>query len=111
MHCATPRCRVEEFRRDRQVERGKPEDQMSATHDVAENAANGPRTIGNLPEWDLTDLYPGRDSPELNRDLSELATAAAAFRTHYQGRVDKLSGGELGAAVAEYERLQELAGR
>ena len=84
---------------------------MSTTHDVAENAAGGPPTIGNLPEWDLADLYPGRDSPELTRDLSDLAAAAAAFRARYQGRVGNLSGGELGESVAEYERLQELAGR
>jgi len=84
---------------------------MSATHDVAENAGSGPRNIGDLPEWDLADLYPGRDSPELSRDLSDLAAAAAAFRGRYQGRVGELSGGELGHSVAEYERLQELAGR
>jgi oligoendopeptidase F len=67
--------------------------------------------LGALPEWDLADLYPGRDSPELARDLDDLATAAAAFRARYQGRLGALPGAELGAAVAEYERLQELAGR
>ena len=25
--------------------------------------------LGTLPEWDLRDLYPGRDSAELKRDL------------------------------------------
>ena len=84
---------------------------MSATHDVAETAANGPTNIGDLPEWDLADLYPGRDSPELTRDLSGLAATAAAFRARYQGRLGELPGAGLGAAVAEYERLQELAGR
>ena len=64
-----------------------------------------------LPEWDLTDLYPGRDSPQLSRDLAALAADAAAFRDRYQGRLGELSGAALGAAVAEYEKLQEVAGR
>jgi oligoendopeptidase F len=67
--------------------------------------------LGPLPEWDLSDLYPGRDSPELARDLSQLAADAAAFRTKYEGRLAGLSGAELGEAVATYERLQEIAGR
>jgi len=67
--------------------------------------------LGPLPEWDLSDLYPGRDSPELARDLSQLAADAAAFRTKYEGRLAELSGAELGEAVATYERLQEIAGR
>src|SRR5712692_2753253 len=68
-------------------------------------------SLGPLPEWDLADLYPGRDSPELARDLAALAEDAAAFRARYQGRLGELSGTELGAAVAQYERLQETAGR
>ena len=27
--------------------------------------------LGTLPEWQLTDLYPGPDSPELARDIDE----------------------------------------
>jgi oligoendopeptidase F len=64
-----------------------------------------------LPEWDLSDLYPGPDSDALNRDLTELADAAETFRASYQGRLSDLSGAELGAAVETYERLQEKIGR
>ncbi len=67
--------------------------------------------IGALPEWDLGDLYPGRDSPELSRDLSRLAEDADKFSRRYQGRLADLPGAELGAAIAEYERLHELSGR
>ncbi|HEV8679603.1 MAG TPA: M3 family oligoendopeptidase [Stellaceae bacterium] len=80
---------------------------MSITSDKSGAAAEP----AALPEWDLGDLYPGRDSPELATDLDDLAAGAAAFRAHYQGRLGDLSGTALGAAVAEYERLQELAGR
>jgi oligoendopeptidase F len=64
-----------------------------------------------LPEWDLSDLYPGRDSPELARDLAQLAADAASFRARYEGRLAALSGAELAEAVAAYERMQEISGR
>src|ERR1700738_2287911 len=67
--------------------------------------------LGDLPEWDLSDLYPGRDSAALTRDLTSLAADAEAFRKRYQGRLADLSGTELGAAVAAYEHLQEESGR
>src|SRR5260221_1821815 len=67
--------------------------------------------LGLLPEWDLSDLYPGRDSPELAQDLATLASDAAAFRAKYEGLLAGLSGAELGEAVAGYERMQEISGR
>jgi len=73
---------------------------------IASDAAVGP-----LPEWDLSDLYPGCDSPELQRDLAELAPKATAFRERCAGRLAGLSGAELGAAIAEYEKFQEIIGR
>ena len=65
----------------------------------------------DLPEWDLSDLYPGRDSEALARDLTRLADDAEAFRERYQGRLADLSGAALGAAIETYERLQEQSGR
>jgi oligoendopeptidase F len=67
--------------------------------------------LGELPRWDLSDLYPGRDSEALTRDLARLAEDAEAFRERYQGRLAELSGAALGAAVETYERLQEAGGR
>src|SRR3984957_13207478 len=67
--------------------------------------------LGGLPEWDLSDLYPGRDSEALTRDLTTLAEEAETFRERYEGRLNTLSGAELGAAVEAYERLQEKIGR
>jgi oligoendopeptidase F len=66
--------------------------------------------LGRLPEWDLSDLYPGRDSAELKRDL-ELEKEFESFRQRYEGKLAGLSGAELGAAIAEYERGQETLGR
>src|SRR5438270_8047385 len=77
----------------------------------ADASGDAAQNLGPLPEWDLSDLYPGRDSPELARDLAALAADAEAFRDKYQGRLAALSGAELGAAIALYERMQETAGR
>jgi oligoendopeptidase F len=80
---------------------------------AAAELAEGPtRTaLGDLPEWDLSDLYPGPESKPLARDLAHLTSDAEAFRERYQGRLADLSGAELGAAVEAYERLQEKIGR
>jgi oligoendopeptidase F len=74
-------------------------------------AMAGEARLGPLPEWDLSDLYPGRDSPELVRDLAELGTQATAFRARYERRLAALTGAELAAAVRQYEKQQEVAGR
>src|ERR1700757_4403634 len=67
--------------------------------------------LGELPQWDLSDLYPAPDSEALRHDLAQLADDAEAFRERYQGRLADLSGAALGAAIATYERLQEQSGR
>jgi oligoendopeptidase F len=67
--------------------------------------------LGGLPQWDLSDLYSGRDSEALKRDLARLTEDAQAFRERHRGRLADLSGEALGAAVERYERLQEASGR
>jgi len=64
--------------------------------------------LGNLPEWDLSDLYPAPDSPQLEQDLKAADAAAKAFHSAYNGRLAELSGDELGGAIAEYERIGEI---
>jgi oligoendopeptidase F len=65
-------------------------------------------TSPDLPEWDLTDLYPAPESPELKADLAEAEAGAKAFREAYLGKVGSLNGAALGAAIAEYERISEI---
>jgi oligoendopeptidase F len=64
-----------------------------------------------LPAWDLSDLFPGRDSPQLDRALSEADTAARAFHKAHQGKVEDLDGPGLADAIAEYERIDEVLSR
>jgi oligoendopeptidase F len=81
-----------------------------ATSEATATGEVGPE-LGPLPRWDLADLYPGRDSPELARDLDGSEADASAFRDRYQGKLEDLAGSALGKAIAEYERLQETLGR
>ena len=51
------------------------------------NAASGSDQFGNLPEWDLTDLYTSEDAPELKRDLEWLETECSSFANDYEGKL------------------------
>jgi oligoendopeptidase F len=67
--------------------------------------------LGELPEWNLSDLYPGPDSPELKGDLERATAASVAFAKRYQARLATLTGPGLAEAIAEYERIAETLGR
>ena len=64
-----------------------------------------------LPAWDLSDLYPAVDSPRVAADLDAAEAAAVAFAKAYAGRLAELPGAGLAAALAEYERIDEVLGR
>ena len=67
--------------------------------------------LGDLPEWDLSDLYGAPDAPELAADLDKAGRDAAVFRDRHRDRLDGLTGDELAAAIAEYEAIEEALGR
>jgi len=79
--------------------------------DAAQSDPDTKASVGPLPEWNLTNLYPGHESDALGNDLDAAAQCTAAFKVHLEGRVGDLSGTELGNAIAEYERLDEVMGR
>ena len=70
--------------------------------------------FGDLPEWNLDDLYPGLDSPEVKRDLELADSECAAFEQDFKGRLAALAAGEgvgLANAVARYEAIDDRLGR
>ncbi|EYD72745.1 Oligoendopeptidase F [Limimaricola hongkongensis DSM 17492] len=71
----------------------------------------GGRPLGNLPEWDLTDLYPAPDSAEIKNDIDWLEKACAAFAADYEGKLATLDAAGLLEAVQRYERIDIVAGR
>ncbi|MBI4047639.1 MAG: oligoendopeptidase F, partial [Devosia nanyangense] len=65
-----------------------------------------------MPEWNLDDLYPGRDSLELKTDLEKARRVAEAFEAAYKGKLDGLArNGGLVEAVKRSEALDDLTGR
>ncbi|HUH84157.1 MAG TPA: M3 family oligoendopeptidase [Stellaceae bacterium] len=84
---------------------------MAEPYEKASTAAGAERALGTLPEWDLADLYPGRDSAKLKEDLTRSAAEGKQFREQYAGKLATLPGGALAAAILRYERLQETLGR
>src|SRR5664280_500671 len=72
--------------------------------------------LGALPEWNLNDLYPGLDSPELKWNLENAETRCGAFETDFKGKLAALAAGPdagkaLAAAVKRYEALDDTLGR
>ena len=67
--------------------------------------------FGDLPEWDLTDLYPAPDAPEFTRDMDWLGTACAGFAAAYEGKLASLDAASLLKCVQDYEAIDVTAGR
>ncbi|ODT77487.1 MAG: oligoendopeptidase F [Pelagibacterium sp. SCN 64-44] len=75
-------------------------------------AQKGHNQLGNLPVWDLSDLYPGKDSPEFAAALDEAKARAEKFEATYKGKLAELTkGGRLIEAIRDSEALGDLSGR
>ena len=95
----------------------RPETQSSHAQFAPESAAGVQFTsteFGQLPVWDLTDLYPAKDSPELLSDIAKCQSDAEAFKEKYSGKLEALLNTDpvrLATAIAEYEAIEETMGR
>ncbi|WP_421999768.1 M3 family oligoendopeptidase [Reyranella sp.] len=67
--------------------------------------------LGELPTWNLNDLYSSPSGTDLDADLKRAAADAASFAADYEGKVATLDGKALGIAIARYEALSDLMGR
>jgi len=72
--------------------------------------------LGDLPEWNLKDLYPGLDSAEVKWDLENSETRVVEFEAEFKGKLAALAtrpdaGQALAAAVKRYEALDETMSR
>ena len=75
-----------------------------------------PLKTSALPEWNLADLYPGLDAPEVKRDLDRVDADCLAFEEAYKGRLGDLArspggGATLAGAVKRYEAIDDVIGR
>ncbi len=75
------------------------------------NASAAQSDFGELPEWDLSDLYPAPDAPEFAADMAAVERDCAAFAADYQGKLATLDASAMAACIARYETIEMTAGR
>jgi oligoendopeptidase F len=87
---------------------------LPALHDLRRfdsGSASRPAKFGDLPDWDLSDLYRAPDAPEIARDFDQLDRACASFAADYQGKLAALDAPGLLNCVRRYEKIDMVAGR
>ena len=78
---------------------------------VFEANSQGGGAFGDLPEWDLSDLYASEDAAELQADLTWLKQSCIYFSNDYKGKLAQLNADEMLKAVERYEAIDIIAGR
>ncbi len=78
---------------------------------VFEANSQGGGAFGDLPEWDLSDLYASEDAAELQADLTWLKQSCIEFSNDYEGKLAQLNADEMLKAVERYEAIDIIAGR
>jgi oligoendopeptidase F len=80
---------------------------------AANTASAGVTDLGQMPEWNLADLYAAPDAPEIARDIAVASTEAARIKAAYQGKLVAMAadGAKIAEAVIAYEKLSDLMGR
>jgi oligoendopeptidase F len=84
---------------------------MSLPRPVFDANANASGGFGDLPDWDLTDLYPAPDAAEFRKDMAWLEAACADFAKQYEGKLADLDAAALLKCVQDYEAIDVIAGR
>ena len=84
---------------------------LPSNRPVFDANTSGGKDLGDLPEWDLTDLYLAPDAPELTRDLDWLDKACADFAKSYEGKLASLDAAAMRACIDAYEQIDITAGR
>ena len=92
-----------------------PAGQRSEGTNVARAAALA-LDLGSLPEWDLSDLYSGIDSPDFRSDIARAERECSDFSERWSGVIAEIAAGpdassRLAEAVAAYEAIEDRLGR
>ena len=71
----------------------------------------GADAFGDLPEWDLSDLYTSTEAKEFKRDMDWLESACSDFAKDYEGKMDGLDAAGMLEMVLRYEKIDMISGR
>lgn len=88
----------------------------AVSDDIGGETAGAAPDAGEMPVWDLTDLYAGPDDEALSADLESAATQSREFQADYQGKIKEIAekpdgGAQLAEAVKRYEAINDALGR
>ncbi len=73
--------------------------------------STGSSELGQLPDWNLNDLYTATDAKELIRDLNWLEKECNEFATSYEGKLHSLSDKEMLTCIVRNEKISSISGR
>ncbi len=89
---------------------------LPAAKHEARAKGGGKPALGDLPEWNLGDLYDAPESPELKADLEKAEEAAESMQKGCAGKLDRIlksegEGDALFETVRTFELLSDVMGR
>ena len=73
--------------------------------------SKGSSELGQLPDWNLNDLYTSTDAKELQSDLSWLEKECDEFANEYQGKLKFLSADQMLQCIIRNEKISSISGR
>ena len=78
---------------------------------IFRDVQEGGDDLGDLPEWDLSDLYESAEAKEFKRDMDWLEKACADFARDFEGNLAGLDAEAMLDCVLRYEKIDVIAGR
>lgn len=75
------------------------------------DARIGSNSFGDLPDWDLTDLYESPDCTAIKSDFARVETDVRSFEADFKGKLANLTAAQMLECVRRYELIDIIAGR
>ena len=75
------------------------------------DARIGSNSFGDLPDWDLTDLYESPDCTAIKSDFARVETDVRSFEADFKGKLANLTAAQMLECVRRYESIDIIAGR
>lgn len=89
--------------------------EKTVVHAAAGPAQGAAAGLGDLPSWRLEDLYPSATSDAFRSDMKKAEADSIAFEAKWKGKLaaaaEKAGNDGIGAAVKEFEALEDIMGR
>src|SRR5512145_692850 len=92
---------------------GRSDKHRASAGEIAGSAGAPSDSLGQMPVWDLGDLYPAPQSEAVQADLRKAAAEAKRIKERYEGRLAAVAedGAQFAEAISAYEDLSEVLGK